>query len=251
MACASSSDEIHSKATRVTVIIPCCNEEAALPELKEVLQKTSDQLGKCWQLHFLFVDDGSTDDTWPVLQKLFAEWPVARLIQHPENRGISAAIMTGIEAADSEIVCTIDSDGTYDPRQLESLLPLLTPDVSVVTASPYHPQGAVYQVPGWRLFLSQGVSFLYRRVMRQKMYTYTSCFRVYRRSDVLELDLRERGFIGIVEVLWKFQQQGSRIVEAPASLTVRHQGQSKMKILRVAVGHLGMLGRALVERVLK
>ena len=66
------------------------------------------------------------------------------------------------------------------------MLPLMTGSVDLVTASPYHKDGGVRNVPGWRLFLSRGASFLYRRVLRSKLDTYTSCFRVYRRSSVVE-----------------------------------------------------------------
>ena len=50
---------------------------------------------------------------------------------------------------------------------LGKMVPLLTDGVDLVTASPYHPSGAVKNVPGWRLLLSKGSSFLYRRVLRQ------------------------------------------------------------------------------------
>ena len=82
----------------------------------------------------------------------------------------------------TDVVCSMDCDCTYDPHELGSMIPLLADDVDVVTASPYHPLGTVRNVPRWRLFLSKSLSRLYRVVLRQKLYTYTSCFRVYRRA---------------------------------------------------------------------
>ena len=57
-------------------------------------------------------------------------------------------MMTGIRAATTEIVCSIDSDCTYDPRQLDAMVRLLTKSVQVVTASPYHPDGHALNLPG-------------------------------------------------------------------------------------------------------
>lgn len=125
---------------------------------------------------------------------------------------------------------------------------MLTSGVDLVTGSPYHPLGRVLGVPGWRLVLSKTASALYRRVLRQKLYTYTSCFRVYRRSTILKLDLRSSGFLGIAELIAKLDLQGSIIVECPTSLVTRTRGISKMKITRVLAGHLHLLCQLLVLR---
>jgi dolichol-phosphate mannosyltransferase len=129
------------------------------------------------------------------------------------------------------------------------MIPRLTAGVALVTASPYHPFGQVRNVPEWRLALSRTSSWLYRRVLRQKLFTYTSCFRVYRRSAVVEMKPTECGFLGIAELLGLIDLAGLRIVEHPATLEVRLFGQSKMKILKTIVGHLRLLSRFVVKRL--
>jgi glycosyltransferase involved in cell wall biosynthesis len=219
-----------------------------LPYLRNTLQRVGKDLGAHYDVRFLFVDDGSSDGTWQVLQELFGPLPGYKLVRHEVNRGVAAAILTGINAAESEIVCSIDCDCTYDPRQLVDMIPKLEDDVSVVTASPYHPSGRVMNVPPWRLMLSKGLSFLYRRAFRQKLHTYTSCFRVYRRSQVKGLALRESGFLGVAEILILLDRDGKRIVEHPAVLEVRLLGQSKMKLLHTISGHLRLLSRMAFTR---
>ena len=113
----------------------------------------------------------------------------------------------------------------------------------MVTASPYHKDGGVRNVPEWRLFLSKGASFLYRRALRSKLDTYTSCFRVYRRSSVVDLKLGETGFLGVAELLGRLDLTGGKIVEYPAVLEVRLFGISKMKTARTIFGHLKLLSR--------
>jgi len=123
------------------------------------------------------------------------------------------------------------------------MIPLLTEDVALVTASPYHRLGSVRNVPRWRLWLSRAASGLYRAVLRQKIGTYTSCFRVYRRSAVIGLELRETGFLGVAELIGRLDLEGQTIVEYPATLEVRILGHSKMKTLRTILGHIRLIAR--------
>ena len=232
----------------VTVVVPCCNEELILPYLANTLGRVQASLADRYRLHFVFVDDGSADGTWSALHSLFGQWRNATILRHERNRGVAAAILTGIREAKTEIVCSIDCDCTYDPHEMGAMIPLLTDGVDLVTASPYHPQGQVRNVPAWRLSLSRTASFLYRRVLRQKLFTYTSCFRVYRRAAVLDLDMRENGYLGIAEMLALLDRAGSTIVEYPATLEVRLLGRSKLKIYRTIFGHLRLIARLLVMK---
>jgi glycosyltransferase involved in cell wall biosynthesis len=231
-----------------SIVVPCFNEEAALPLLRGRLHTVRRLLAPQYEFHLILLDDGSTDGTWRVLQQLFGSDPDCILIRQPANLGIAATILNGILQAKTEIVCSIDSDCTYDPQQLALLLPMMTCGVDLVTASPYHPLGKVQGAPLWRIFLSKTASLLYRGVLRQKLYTYTSCFRVYRRSVILNLGLRKNGFLGIAELIGKLDLQGSAIVECPAILTRRAHGSSKMNVALATLGHSYLLCEFLILR---
>ncbi len=234
----------------VSIVVPCYNEEAALPYLANTLRELEEVLEE-YRLEFVFVDDGSQDRTLKVLDHLFGQRPDCVIIPSEKNRGITAAILTGIRGSSSEIVCSIDCDCSYDPRELRNMIPLLSEGVDLVTASPYHPMGSVRNVPRWRLSLSKSASALYRLLSRQKLGTYTSCFRVYRRRTMIELDVREPGFLGIVEIVGKLDIVGGNIAEYPTILDSRILGRSKMKPLRTIIGHLGMMARLAWLRVTK
>lgn len=227
--------------TPISIVVPCYNEELILPYLANTLQSVEVALSRRYDVRFVLVDDGSADGTWDSMQRIFGSRPNFALVRHPRNLGVAGGVMSGIRAAGTEIVCSIDCDCTYDPHELERMVPLLTPGVDLVTASPYHPKGKVLNVPGWRLFLSRGVTRMYRAVLHQKLYTYTACFRVYRRSAVVGMELERTGFIGIAELLGRLDLAGSRIQEYPATLAVRVIGQSKMRILRTIAGHIVLL----------
>src|SRR5262245_25984465 len=181
------------KGPAVSVVVPCYNEEEALPHLTGTLARVVERHPH-YRWRFLFVDDRSTDRTAEVLREQFGTWPHVAILQHVNNQGMTGAILTGIRHARTELVCSIDCDQTYDPNDLGGMLALLKRDVDMVTASPYHPRGGVEGVPPWRLFVSRGASMLYRLAFWQPIYTYTCCVRVYRRSAVLGLDVTETGF---------------------------------------------------------
>ena len=232
---------------QVAVVVPCFNEESALDNLADVLTSVMDT-ARQFHWEFIFVDDGSSDGTPAVLSRVFGAWPNCAVLRHQRNQGISASILTGIRYAQTEVVCSIDCDCTYDPHELAKMVPLLTEEVELVTASPYHPEGRVDGVPAWRLVLSKAASLLYRWLLRQQLYTYTSCFRVYRRAAVLRLPPTQPTYSGIAELLLLLLREGAGVVEYPTTLRMRQFGHSKMKILRTIRTHLGLLARFAVVR---
>jgi len=162
---------------RATVIIPAYNEVDSAAKLCESLAELEVSLPE-YDLQFVIVDDGSSDKTVEILRDLLRHRDNAIVIEHDVNRGIAAAIMTGVRHASTEIVCSMDFDCSYDPVQMGNLLPLMADNVDLITASPYHPDGDVLNVPEWRLVISRCASIAYRLVTGLNLYTYTSCFRV-------------------------------------------------------------------------
>jgi len=225
----------------VAIVVPCFNEQDGLPMLADRIDCLTERFGSDYDFSFVFVDDGSTDDTWTVLQSLFGAKQHCYLVRHDKNSGINAAISSGAARLDVDIICTMDSDCSYDPMMFGEMIPLLSDGVSVVTASPYHRDGRTEDVSAFRLLLSRGASILYRFVFHQKLATYTSCFRVYRRSALTAVHTEHRGFIGIAEVLARLDHAGYRIIEYPAVLRSRRHGASKLRLPRTIAGHLGLM----------
>lgn len=241
---------VRSARIAVSVVVPCFNESESLAKLANGLESLRSELGPDQLLEVILVDDGSTDDTAVRMHQRFGGEDCVRIITHPFNRGITAAIGTGIEHARAEVVATLDADCTYDPRCLAEMLPLLTDNVDMVVASPYHPLGRVEGVSAWRLGLSRCASRLYGLVLHNQLATYTSCVRVFHRASVVNLPVHHRGFVGVVELLWQLDRRGGTIVEHPAVLKVRTTGQSKMRVARAIWAHLRLLSRAACDRLL-
>lgn len=241
-------DGDQNDAEPVSVVIPCYNEEDALPYLEKALGELSAAARGRYRFQYVFVDDCSKDSTRTDLQARFGGRSDCKLEFHERNKGVAGAIMTGIRAADNAIVCSMDADCSYDPLELLSMIPELDDGVDMVTASPYHPDGFVLGVPGWRLMLSKTLSRMYHLLLRHKFWTYTSCFRVYRRDRVAPIQVDLGDFRGIVELLAKLDMTGGTIKEHPATLQSRIFGYSKMKTIKTIWGHLRLLWRLMRER---
>jgi polysaccharide deacetylase family protein (PEP-CTERM system associated) len=232
----------------VTLVVPLYNEEANIPYMRGTLLDLRRRLGRNYRIHFNLVDDGSSDGTWERLRERFADFPDCRILRHPKNAGVAAAILTGLRNAPTETVASIDCDCSYDPNDLEAMLPMIE-QADLVTASPYHPDGRVFNIPPWRLFLSRTLSRMYSALLGKSISTYTSCFRVYRKSAIEGLKVEHGGFLGVAEILIRLRLQGGRIVEYPTTLESRLFGESKMKIARTIWSHVGLLRELAAQKM--
>ena len=242
-------EKTENRQNSVSIIVPCFNESQGIESLKKKLLPVLEKLRCSRSVELLIVDDGSTDDTYLKLQQSFGQ--SAQIISHQKNLGLSAAIQTGLKYSKGKIICTIDSDCTYDPQELIPVLNLMRGNVDIVTASPYHPQGKVRNIPGWRLFLSKGLSQIYGLVLPQKLYTYTSMFRAYRREVLETVPTKYPGFLGLAEVVAEAMLLGYKVVEYPTELSNRVYGQSKLRVVRVIRGHLKYIYRLIIRRSLQ
>lgn len=238
------------RSVGVSIVIPCYNERESLPQLVAGIAPVLDDLarrhGGC---ELVLVDDGSRDGTGDALARAFSGDRRVRVVRHQRNMGLGAAIRTGFHAARGDIIVTTDADGTYDFAEIPALLEVMTPEVDLVTASPYHPEGGVEGVPAYRLILSQGASLLYRALLDRRVYTYTSMFRAYRRRVVERVRFQAPGYLSMAEILSEALLAGFRVGEFPAVLRVRRYGQSKARVAQIIRDHLRFQAGLLWRRV--
>ena len=106
----------------LSLIIPLYNEAESLPELK----KWIDSALKDFSYEILFVDDGSTDDSWKVIQELAAkDSQTVKGIRFRRNYGKSAALYEGFAAAQGEIVVTMDADLQDSPEEIPEMVRMI------------------------------------------------------------------------------------------------------------------------------
>lgn len=249
------------KSVLVSIVIPCFNEADNVGKLTaEFVPVVQGIIGSrlpggetIAAAEVIFVDDGSTDGTHDALMGAFGALNLPaitfRFEQHPQNRGLGAALRTGLGSAAGEVIVTTDSDGTYLFSTIPDLLACLKPGVSIVTASPYAPGGAIANVEGYRIFLSKGSSLLYRILVDRHIHTYTSLFRAYRREVVERISFESDGFLAGTELMVKAMLDGYSVAEYPTTLYSRAFGASKAKIMRTIRAHLRFQGEVLLYRL--
>lgn len=109
-------------AVALSVVVPVKDEaENVGPLAREIAAAIAQEPSA----EIIFIDDGSTDGTADALKALKAELPQLRVVQHGRNLGQSRGIRTGVRAARSDIIVTLDGDGQNDPADIPKLLAML------------------------------------------------------------------------------------------------------------------------------
>lgn len=245
---------------KLSVVVPCFNEEDNIEKLKTEFFPVVESLlgnrvdgGQIDSVEVIFVDDGSRDNTYNALKDAFGSYVhpsiTVRFEKHAVNLGLGAAMRTGFKVVTGEIVVTTDSDGTYHFSTIPAMLEHLKGKVSIVTASPYHPQGEVVGVPGYRILLSRGSSLLYRILLSWKVHTYTALYRAYRREVIDRIPFAADDFLGGTELMVKAMLKGYQVDEFPAALHRRMFGVSKAKLMKTIMSHLNFQARLVLHRL--
>ena len=246
---------------KVSVVVPCYNEEDNIEKLKAEFFPVIEKLvgrrlpdgAQVDSVEVVFVDDGSKDNTFDALKNTFGSYQYAGVSlafeKHEINRGLGAALKTGFKASTGDIIVTTDSDGTYHFSTIPAMLEHMTKDIAIVTASPYHPKGEVVGVPPFRIFLSRGSSLLYRILLNWKIYTYTALFRAYRREVIEQIPFAANDFLGQTELMVKAMLKGYHVDEFPAALHRRVFGVSKARLIQTIKSHLIFQTRLLLHRL--
>jgi len=105
----------------ISIVIPLLNEEESLPELHAWIQRVMQVNGYSYEV--IFVDDGSKDTSWKVIEQLSAADPNVRGIKFRRNYGKSPALFVGFEAAQGDVVITMDADLQDSPDEIPELFP--------------------------------------------------------------------------------------------------------------------------------
>jgi dolichol-phosphate mannosyltransferase len=247
----------------IWLVLPAYNEERSLPSLLErCVPLAREWEGSGLSLRVLVIDDGSRDGTIAAARS-FADRLAIEVIPHGVNRGLGAALRTGLaagleRAGEADGIATMDADNTHDPSILPRMWERLAAGSDVVIASRYEPGGEEIGLSPMRRVLSRGASFLLSVVVPVRgARDYTCGYRLYRSSTLhraaevwMERLIEEGGFTCMAEVLLKLGRSGARVSEVP--LVLRYdlkQGGSKMKVMRTIGRYFVLSSRIRRHRV--
>ncbi|HMZ45473.1 MAG TPA: glycosyltransferase family 2 protein [Chitinophagaceae bacterium] len=110
----------------ISIVIPLYNEEESLPELSEWIKRVTTTNNFSYEV--IFIDDGSTDNSWNIIEKINANNNNFKGIKFQRNYGKSAALNEGFRAAKGTVVITMDADMQDSPDEIPSLYKMVTED---------------------------------------------------------------------------------------------------------------------------
>ncbi|HET9443828.1 MAG TPA: ChbG/HpnK family deacetylase [Acidimicrobiales bacterium] len=234
---------------RLSVVLPCWNEEAVLPASLEAVEeaaRAAAAAGEISDWEAVVVDDGSSDATARVAREAADADPHVRLIRHPANRGLGAAVRTGLEAATGDVVLYTDADLPCDlahdlPRALR-LLRIY--DAGVVAA--YRHDRTAEGVR--RTMYSAAYNSLVHLAFGLRLRDVNFAFKLLRREVVDKLSLASEGSFIDVELLVRAERAGFKTIQFGVDYFPRTRGVSTLSspatIARI-LGEMSTIGRRL------
>jgi glycosyltransferase involved in cell wall biosynthesis len=200
-----------------SIVVPFYNEQESVPALYLKITEVMDAVGEPYEM--VFVDDGSRDDTYKILQEIYEHDARVNLVRLRRNFGQTAALKAGFDFAQGAVVISMDGDLQHDPADIPLFLEKIREDYDIVS--------------GWRVrrhdpwLTRQLPSRVANRIMAWlsgiDLHDFGTTFKAYRRDmlDHIELYGELHRFIPVL-ANWS----GARIAEVPIQNTPRPNGKS-------------------------
>ena len=223
---------------KISVVIPCYNEQDALPELFERLESVLTEM-KC-DYEYLFVDDGSTDRTVAVLRTLRERSVRVGVISFRRNYGKSAALNEGFRAASGDFIVTIDADLQDDPAEIPNLMKRIDAGADLVSGWKTNRQD-----PPSKTLPSRVFNRVTSMVTGVKLHDFNCGFKIYRRevADAITVYGELHRFIPALAA-W----EGFRVDEVGVRHYKRKYGKSKYGPRRFLNGFFDLITTMFVTR---
>ena len=222
------------EAPRISVVIPVCNEQETVADLCASLDQVISEPHEV-----IFIDDGSSDDTWARLCEIHRPGWV-RLLRFRKNFGKTAALMAGFAASRGEVVFTLDGDLQDDPAEIPRFLSKLDEGYDLVVGWKKIRRDPITKVAASRLF-----NYVVRRATGVALHDINCGFKAYR-GDVARSMRLQGDMHRFVPVL--VAAEGGRVTEIEVIHHPRRHGKSKYGLSRLFKGFLDLVTVLLVTR---
>lgn len=220
-----ASKGAYPKRVKLSLVIPCYNEEKTLEScIEKVLEIEDEDL----ELELIIVDDCSKDASRSVAARLAERIPGLVLLQHDVNQGKGAALRTGIRQATGDFVAIQDADLEYDPMDLKRLLvPLRKGEADVVLGSRFLSHGYHRVLYFWHSLGNRFLTLLSNMLTDLNLTDMETCYKVFRRDVIQQIVIEENRFGFEPEVVAKIAQLRLRIYEMGISYRGRTYAEGK------------------------
>lgn len=181
-----------SVSTKLSIVIPCYNEEKTIKECAErVLEITDDNLS----LELIIVDDHSTDNSYSIARELERNHSEIKVFRHEKNSGKGAALRSAFKMATGDFVAVQDADLEYDPNDLKKLIvPLMEDKADVVLGSRFLSTGAHRVLYFWHSLGDRFLTFLSNMFTDLNLTDMETCYKVFRKDVIQAIAIKENRF---------------------------------------------------------
>lgn len=228
----------------ISVVVPLYNEEESLPELISWIDRVMKE--NKFSHEVIMIDDGSSDNSWKVIEDLRLKYPQLVGIRFQRNYGKSAALHVGFQAARGEVVITMDADLQDSPDEIPELYRMIVEDEYDL-------------VSGWKKtrhdpFVKRVTSKFYNRITRMasgihNLHDFNCGLKSYRQNVVkcIEVYGEMHRYIPVMAKWAGFGKIGEKVVEHRA----RKYGSTKFGLNRFINGFLDLVTITFTQKYLK
>ena len=224
----------------ISVVVPLYNEEESLKELAGWIKKVADTNNISYEV--IFVDDGSTDDSWKEVEMLSSSNPNLKGIKFRRNYGKSAALNKGFGAAQGDVVITMDADLQDSPEEIPELLRMIKEEgydlVSGWKKKRYDPIGK--RLP------SKFFNRMTRKLSGIKLHDFNCGLKAYRNDVVKNIEVygEMHRYIPVIAKWAGFNNIGEKVVQHQK----RKYGVTKFGMERILKGYLDLLSITFISK---
>ncbi len=225
----------------ISIVIPLLNEEESLPELCAWIKRVMDEHGFSYEI--LLIDDGSKDSSWNIITQLSAENECVKGIKFRRNYGKSAALNTGFEVVQGDVIITLDADLQDSPEEIPELFRMIKED-------------GFDLVSGWKKVrhdpvLSKNIpskfyNWTVRRMTKIKLHDMNCGIKAYKKSVVKSIEVYGdmHRFIPVLAKWAGFKNIGEKVVVHQE----RKYGVSKFGLERFIRGPLDLMSVMFISK---
>lgn len=214
----------------LSVIIPVLNEQESLRTLVDEIRSSVRRIQGSAEI--IFIDDGSTDDSWQIIQKLAAEDPLTSGIRLRRNFGKAAALTAGMRAASGDLILMMDADLQDDPAEIPAMLQKIADGADVVNG------WKIRRLDAWhKVYPSKVFNWLVGRLTGLKLHDHNCGLKMFRADVAREIQIygELHRFIPVLAA-----SRGFRVTELAVNHRPRQHGHSKYGMRRFMRGLLDL-----------
>ena len=211
----------------ISIILPALNEEGNIEAAVKDIQSYFNSREEKYEI--IVINDGSTDSTGEIAERLVGEDGTIRVVHHPINKGYGSALKKGFEISKYKYVFFTDSDRQFDVKGLDILLPLIKTD-------------AVEVIIGYRLkrkdpfirrFLSWGYNSLVGYLFDLNVKDIDCAFKIFRKDIFSKINIESKNFFVNTEILAKARHYGFNVLEVGVPHFPRTVGKTTVTLKQI------------------